>query len=117
MELWASYCRPCIDKLPELVERHENGERIIALSVDVPSERSRAEGLLQGAKVAFPNYFLVLDDDANENGFDTMVDLMRLPIPTELILYPGGILGGVRTGSSDSLTHPVGTPADESGGH
>ncbi|MFT5733784.1 MAG: hypothetical protein ACJAQ3_002686 [Planctomycetota bacterium] len=103
LELWASYCRPCIQKLPKLVERHEAGERIIALSVDVPSERLKARKLLEGANVGFQNYFLVLDDVANETGFDTMIDLMRLPIPTELILHRGGVLGGVRTGRQAQL--------------
>ncbi len=117
VELWASYCRPCIDKLPKLAKRHADGERIIALSVDVPSERPRAEKILMNAKVEFPNYFLVLDDDVNETGFDTMIDLMRLPIPTELILYPGGILGGVRTGRRNSLQSLQGTHSEDAGGH
>ena len=117
VELWASYCRPCIDKLPKLAKRYAAGERIIALSVDVPSERARAEQILLDAKVEFPNYFLVLDDDdVNETGFDTMIDLMRLPIPTELILYPGGILGGVRTGKRDSLQSLQGVSGEEAGG-
>lgn len=103
IELWASYCRPCVEKFPELIQRHEAGERIIALSVDVPSERAKAEKLLVGAGVKFPNYFLVLDDEVNESGFDTMIDLMRLPIPTELTLHPGGVLGGVRTGRADPV--------------
>ena len=117
VELWASYCRPCIDKMPQLVERHMGGERIIALSVDVPSERARAEQILVDANVEFPNYFLVLDDDVNETGFDMMIDLMRLPIPTELVLYPGGILGGVRTGKRNSLQSLQAGSGEEPGGH
>ncbi|QDV06327.1 ASPIC and UnbV [Planctomycetes bacterium Poly30] len=101
IEVWASYCRPCVEKFPELIRRHGEGERIIALSVDMPSERARAERLLLGAGVSFPNFFLVMDDEGNETGFDTMIDLMRLPIPTELTLHPGGILGGVRTGRAE----------------
>ena len=46
-----------------------------------------------------------------------MIDLMRLPIPTELILYPGGILGGVRTGRSDALQTLQDEATNESGGY
>ncbi|MEM8710119.1 MAG: ASPIC/UnbV domain-containing protein [Planctomycetota bacterium] len=121
LELWASYCRPCVEKLPHLVERHMAGERILSLSVDVPSERPRAQAMLDDAGVTFQNYFLVLDDDVNETGFDTMIDLMRLPIPTELILYPGGVLGSVRTGSGPQASaggldgHPEGELGGASG--
>lgn len=99
IEVWASYCRPCIDKLPALRRRHADGERIVALSVDVPADRARAARLMEGTDV--PSYFLTLDDEANEIGFDRVIDMMRLPIPTELEIHPGGVLGAVRTGTGE----------------
>lgn len=116
LELWASYCRPCVEKLPLLIARQEAGERILSLSVDVPSERERAQKMLEDAGVTFPNYFLVLDEGVNETGFDTMIDLMRLPIPTELVLHPGGVLGAVRTGRSMQVPESTVEPERTVGG-
>ena len=101
LEIWASYCRPCVEKLPGLVQAHREGERVIALSVDVPSEQDKAHSLLERVGAEFPAYYLVLDDEANA-GFDDVVDLMRLPVPTTLVIGEGGILKDVRTGRAES---------------
>ena len=99
LEIWASYCRPCVEKLPGLVKRVAAGTNVVALSVDVPADRQRAVGILEAHEVDFDSYYLTLDDDANAEGFDRVVDLMRLPIPTTLVIGPGGVLQEVRTGS------------------
>lgn len=99
IEIWASYCRPCVEKLPGLVKRHEDGDRIVSLSVDVPSDRSKAVGLLEKHGAKFESSFLSFDDEANAEGFDRVVDLMRLPIPTTLVIGEGGVLMDVKTGA------------------
>lgn len=96
LEIWASYCRPCVKKLPELVERHRGGERIIALSVDIPKERARASRLLANHGADFPSLFVSAEDGPAGEGFDRTFDLMRLPIPTEVVIGPGGVLREVR---------------------
>lgn len=99
LEIWASYCRPCVEKLPGLVQKSSAGGDVVALSVDVPGDRERAAGILEDHGVAFESYYLTLDDEANAEGFDRVVDLMRLPIPTTLVIGPGGVLQEVRTGA------------------
>lgn len=99
LEIWASYCRPCIEKLPGLGDEHRAGTQILALSVDIPTERQKALDLLARHRAEFPAYFLSMKQGVNEDGFDTVVDLMRLPIPTTLLIGEGGVLIGVRTGA------------------
>lgn len=99
LEIWASYCRPCIEKLPGLGDQHRAGKNILALSVDIPKERQKALDLLARHRAEFPAYFLSMEEGVNEDGFDTVVDLMRLPIPTTLLIGEGGVLIGVRTGA------------------
>lgn len=98
LEIWASYCRPCVEKLPELARRHRQGEGIIALSVDLPAERPKARALLEASGAEFESFFLALEEDVDHAAFDQVVDLMRLPVPTTLVLEPGGVLGQVTTG-------------------
>ena len=96
---WASYCRPCVQELPMDSEQHRSGERrIVALSVDVPRDHDRARELIKNAG-GLPLCFLSMEDEANEQGLDLLVDLMRLPIPTVLHVGPDGRLLGVRTGA------------------
>ncbi len=107
LEIWASYCRPCIEKLPGLAKQHREGARIFALSVDIPKERQKALTLLARHRAEFPAFFLSMEEGVNEDGFDTVVDLMRLPIPTTLIIGKGGVLEGVRTGAARGLAEPA----------
>lgn len=92
VEIWASYCRPCVQKLPELSARARGGERIVAVSVDIPGERPRARALLEATGATFPAYFVSMADEVEEDGFDRLVDLMRLPVPTTLVIGEGGVL-------------------------
>ena len=67
------------------------------LTIKVNGDR-RVSGILRGYD-QFMN--LVLDDAANV-GFDDVVDLMRLPVPTTLVIGEGGVLQEVRTGREDA---------------
>lgn len=97
---WASYCRPCVaDLAKHAEERRSGGKRIVLLSVDVPTDRQRAQELARERAPDLPLYFLSMEDDANEQGLDIVVDLLRLPVPTALTIDADGTLRGVRTGA------------------
>lgn len=97
---WASYCRPCVAELPLLEELSQaDGRGIIAISVDVPGDRPRAEELIQRAQASFPSYFLDLDDETNLGALDDLVDLLRLPIPTAIQIDPEGRILAVLQGA------------------
>ena len=98
LNFWASYCRPCVEELPALQRIHQaEGQLVIAVSLDVPGHE-RARRALETAGTTFPAYSLSMRDQANEAGLDEVVDLLRLPIPTTLVIGPEGRLSRVLRG-------------------
>ena len=94
VNLWASYCRPCVGELPLLERWSEEGDaRVLVVSVDAPAARDRARALLAQRAPALPALF-VTDDQPGRSpepgALSTLVDLARLPLPTTLVLGEGG---------------------------
>jgi thiol-disulfide isomerase/thioredoxin len=79
VDFWASWCRPCIQELPELAEYHERlaGRRdVVLLSFNVGEQRPEVEAFLKSSPVSFPVYC-----------GDALVDPLELSaFPTKLIL-------------------------------
>ena len=102
LNLWASYCAPCVGELPLLAERHASGEMVVlALSLDVPEDRGAAERLLAERAPDLPAFFLPAKGGAAaEEGVsvDELIDLERLSLPTTLVLSPEGRLETVLRG-------------------
>ena len=93
LNLWASYCAPCVAELPLLETLEQRGEvRVISLSVDVPADRAAAERLLDASGASFPSYFLpeVGAPAQDATPIEALIDLERLTIPTTLVLSPEG---------------------------
>lgn len=100
---WASYCRPCVADLPRHAAENRSGAKhIVPLSVDVPTDHARARALVTEAGAgALSTYFLSMTDEANREGLDLVVDLLRLPVPTILTISADGRLLAVRTGAGE----------------
>ena len=99
LAFWASYCRPCLAEIPELIERHAApGSTVMAVSVDVSGHHQRALRALERAGANYPVAFLAMEDEANAGGLDELVDLLRLPIPTTLVIGPDGRIEEVHRG-------------------
>ncbi len=90
LNLWASYCAPCVAELP-LLEEWDAAEdlRVIAVSVDAPSDRARALELL-GERAPALGVHLAGDPRPGTRTIQDVVDLARLPLPTTLLLAPDG---------------------------
>ena len=103
LNLWASYCAPCVAELPLLQRMHAEGEvRIVALCVDVPGDVPEARRILDRTGVGFPCFFVSAGPDARSASggapADALIDLERLTIPTTLALSPEGRLESILRG-------------------
>ena len=100
LNLWASYCRPCVAELPALAAMHRQpGTRVVGLSLDAPSERERCGRLLDASGADYPSYFVPLSEESDASGLDDLVDLLRLPIPTTIFVGADGRIRRVHQGA------------------
>lgn len=89
VNLWASFCAPCIVEMPTLARIHADGERrVLLLGTDAPDSRAAAANLLAKHAPGVPAYYL----RKGGKGLEPLVDLVRLPIPTTLVLDSGGVV-------------------------
>ncbi len=95
LNLWASYCAPCVAEIPDLQALQDAGEvRVVGVSVDAPGSRESAEALLKKRGGNYPSFYL--DEDAG--GLEALVDLERLPIPTTLVISAEGRIESIMRG-------------------
>ncbi|MCP5020249.1 MAG: redoxin family protein [bacterium] len=102
LNLWASYCKPCVEELPILDKLHkEKGQLVMGISLDGGQARDTARKQLAAAKVAYPNAFLLVDDEGAGKQVDTFLDLFQLILPTTLEIDSDGRLVAVHQGRID----------------
>lgn len=102
LNLWASYCRPCVEELPLLDALHRrDGHQVLGISLDGSQARETAVRLLESARVGYPNAFLMVQDDEAGEQVDAFLDLFRLILPTTLEIDSKGTLLGVHQGRID----------------
>ena len=79
VDFWATWCRPCIQELPELAAYHERlagRQDVVLLSLNVGEQRAEVEAFLKASPVSFPVYC-----------GDALVEPLELAaFPTKLIL-------------------------------
>ncbi|MEM6674354.1 MAG: ASPIC/UnbV domain-containing protein [Planctomycetota bacterium] len=102
LNLWASYCAPCVAELPLLEDWHDRSDtNALAVSVDAPSAQAKALEILQkrtsGLDARFVREATLRDPDGTRT-LDDVVDLARLPLPTTLVLDGAGVVVDVIQG-------------------
>jgi peroxiredoxin len=92
VNLWATWCGPCVAELPELVtmNRMYRGRPfgLVTISLDDPEKREAALDVLEAHHVAATNYLLKTQDrDAFAEALDPE---WPGPVPYTLLIAPGG---------------------------
>jgi thiol-disulfide isomerase/thioredoxin len=92
VNLWATWCGPCVNELPELVtiNRMYRGRpfRLVTISLDDPSKKDDALKVLKEKHVSSTNYILSASDrDAFAEALDKQ---WPGPVPYTLVIAPGG---------------------------
>ncbi|MBL4769652.1 MAG: TlpA family protein disulfide reductase [Planctomycetes bacterium] len=102
LNLWASYCGPCVKEIPDLQSMADGGEvNVVAISVDIESAKQRAGKIMANRGGTYPAFYLQgAGNGANAPGLP-WADLERLPIPTTLVISPEGVLQRVIRGPID----------------
>ena len=105
VNIWATYCGPCLAEMPELVEinrmyRHRPFE-MITISMDDADHKDAALKMLQERHVAMKNLIYTSDDhDALVNALDKD---WEGPAPFTALIAPGGKIIYHHTGQIDPL--------------
>lgn len=78
VDFWATWCPPCVEEVPELVETyekfHDKGFEIVGISLD--KDKSALEKFLKENKMTWPQYF---DGGGWENKFAQRFKIQSVP--------------------------------------
>ena len=105
VNVWASWCGPCVEELSEFVTMNRMYRRrpfrLVTLSLDEPEKKDEALKVLRAKHVAADNYLVTI------KGRDKFADLLDKdwtgPLPHTLLIAPGGKILYRKTGPIDAL--------------
>jgi peroxiredoxin len=105
VNLWATWCGPCVAELPELVtmNRMYRGRnfQLITISLDDLSKRGDASKVLKENHVAASNFILKADD--RDKFAEALDQEWPGPVPYTLLITPGGKIVYRKVGAIDPL--------------
>ncbi|MFT4646809.1 MAG: thiol-disulfide isomerase/thioredoxin [Glaciecola sp.] len=102
LNLWASYCAPCVKEIPDLQALADADDiRIVGISVDIESAKQRAANIMKNRGATYPAFYLPAAGEEGATVGLPWADLERLPIPTTLVLSAEGVVQRVIRGPLD----------------
>lgn len=105
INVWATYCAPCVDELPLFVDINRMYRRrpfeLITISYDEAAERDRVHKALQESYASMTNYLFTGEDkDALVNALDPE---WAGPVPYTILVSPAGEIVYRHQGAIDTL--------------
>ncbi len=105
VNLWATWCGPCVAELPELVtmNRMYRGRnfQMVTISLDEPAKREDAARVLKENHVAATNY--ISSVDSRDQFAEALDQEWPGPVPYTLLVAPGGKIIYRKTGAIEPL--------------
>src|SRR6267142_1752425 len=105
INVWATWCGPCVTELPELVTMNRMYRKrkfeIITISMDDPKKQDAAQDMLQKLHVSTTNFIFTSDKK------DALVEALDPqwpgPVPHTILVAPGGKVIYRQTGEFDAM--------------
>jgi peroxiredoxin len=92
MNLWATWCGPCVQELDELVTMHRMYRKrdfeLITISLDEPDQKDRALEVLKENHASMTNYLFTSDD--RDKLAEALDPEWPGPLPYTVLIAPGG---------------------------
>ena len=105
VNLWATWCGPCVAELPEFVEMNRMYRKrkftLVTISMDEPDKKDAALKILKDAHMSATNYLLHTKD--RDKFAEALDKEWPGPLPYTILIAPGGKVLYRKAGAADPL--------------
>ena len=105
LNVWATWCGPCVAELPEFVTMHrmyrQRDFELVPISADAPEDQARALEVLKQRQVSATNY--LFDGYDKYKLMDAVDPKSSGPVPHTLLIAPGGKVLYRKSGATDAM--------------